>query len=81
MPKLINKYIEFSTAKKGGTAPKNANNAYLLYRWFVRFSSSDPKGFIKMPDDINTITGGNLSSVGGLPYLLPFDQNIGMTNK
>ena len=78
----VNKYIEFSTAKKGETAPKNANNAYLLYRWFVKFSSRDPKGFIVMPDDINTISGGYKSSAGGLPYLLPFDiASTGITSK
>ena len=71
-PAAFNKYIEFSTARRGEIAAKDAQNANKVYRWFVNLSKREPVGFLEMPGDISEIPGGNINTSGGQKYLLPF---------
>ena len=59
-PTTANRYIEFSTAKRGQTAASDDKNAEKLYKWLKILSEREPaKGFLEMPGDIAEIPGGN----------------------
>ena len=76
-PNAVNRYIEFSTARRGQIAAKDDKNALKLFKWLRHLSQREPlKGFIEMPSDISEISGGSQMSLGGQKYLLPFDTKL-----
>ena len=60
------------TAKPGGVAGANVDNAYSIKKWFIKLAKSNPANYISVPNQVSRIKGGAISTSGGEEYFIKF---------